>query len=197
MNTNHSGSFPVEKGHLLLALARKTIAERLGLAYEGLSGREDKLTDEAFDDKRGTFVTLKSGGQLRGCIGNLAPEHTIRQSVTENAVNAAFNDPRFPPLRREEFRSIQLEISLLTEPASLDYSGPEDLLAKLTPGVDGVIIRKGMHSATFLPQVWDQLPDKEAFLRHLCLKAGLAADEWKNGDLLVYTYRVQYFEENP
>lgn len=197
MNTNRNGSLPGEKGQLLLALARKTIAGRLGLAYEGLPGLEGKLTDETFDDRRGTFVTLKSGGQLRGCIGNLSPEHTIRQSVTENSVNAAFNDPRFPPLRKEEFHSIQLEISLLTEPASLDYNGPEDLLAKLTPGVDGVIIRKGMHSATFLPQVWDQLPDKEAFLSHLCLKAGLSADEWKKGDLLVYTYRVQYFEEKP
>ncbi|MFO8111280.1 MAG: AmmeMemoRadiSam system protein A [Desulfosalsimonadaceae bacterium] len=197
MNTNSSDSLPGEKGELLLALARKTIAERLGLAYEGLPGLEDKLTDKAFDDRRGTFVTLKRGGQLRGCIGNLAPENPIRHGIAENAVNAAFNDPRFAPLRREEFDSIQLEISLLTEPALLDYNGPEDLLAKLTPGEDGVIIRKGMHSATFLPQVWDQLPDKEAFLSHLCLKAGLAADEWKRGDLLVYTYRVQYFEENP
>lgn len=197
MITNHSGGLPDEKGEILLELARKTIAERLCMAYEGLPGLEDKLKDEAFDERRGTFVTLKSGGQLRGCIGNLAPEHTIRKSVTENSVNAAFNDPRFSPLRQEEFHSIQLEISLLTEPALFDYSGPEDLLEKLTPGVDGVIIRKGMHSATFLPQVWDQLPDKEAFLSHLCLKAGLAADEWKKGDLQVYTYRVQYFEENP
>ncbi len=197
MNTNNSGSLPDEKGEILLELARKTIAERLGLAYEGSPGLEDKLTDEAFDARRGTFVTLTTGGQLRGCIGNLAPENPIRHGIAENAVNAAFNDPRFPPLRREEFESIQVEISLLTEPVKLEYSGPEDLMAKLTPGKDGVIIRKGVHSATFLPQVWDQLPDKEAFLEHLCLKAGLAADGWKRGDLLVYTYRAQYFEEKP
>lgn len=195
MNKNSSGHLPGEKGRLLLELARKTIALQLGVSYTEKPGLEEKLYDEAFDEQRGTFVTLTINGQLRGCIGNLSSDTTIRQGIMDNAVNAAFHDPRFPPLRPEEFESITIEISLLTEPIKIDYTGPEDLLAKLTPGIDGLIIRKGIHSSTFLPQVWEQLPDKEAFLGHLCLKAGLSTDEWRKGGLLVYTYRVQYFEE--
>lgn len=185
-----------QTGKTLLELARKAIAERLGVSYEPSPDLERKLTDEIFDTRRGTFVTLKIDNQLRGCIGNLTPDHTIREGVAENSVNAAFKDPRFPPLTRDEFDAVQLEISLLTEPVLLDYKDPADLLAKLTPGEDGVIIRKGVHSSTFLPQVWEQLPDKAAFLGNLCMKAGLPADEWKKGDLQVYTYRVRYFEDN-
>lgn len=195
MNKSSSDHLPGEKGRWLLALARKTIALRLGMPYAEPPGLEEKLNDEAFDARRGTFVTLTINGQLRGCIGNLSSDNSIRQGIMDNAVNAAFHDPRFPPLRPEEFESITIEVSLLTEPSKIDYKGPEDLLAKLNPGKDGLIIRKGIHSSTFLPQVWEQLPDKEAFLGHLCLKAGLSADEWRKGDLLVYTYRVQYFEE--
>lgn len=196
MGTQSVDHMSAQTGKVLLELARKAIAERLGVSYEPSPDFEKKLTDEIFDTRRGTFVTLKIDNQLRGCIGNLTPDHTIREGVTENAVNAAFKDPRFPPLTRDEFDSIQVEISLLTEPVLLDYRDPSDLLAKLTPGEDGVIIRKGVHSSTFLPQVWEQLPDKAAFLGNLCMKAGLPADEWKKGDLQVYTYRVRYFEEN-
>lgn len=195
MNKNNSGHLPGEKGRLLLELARKTIALQLGVSYAEPEGLQEKLNDEAFDEQRGTFVTLTINGQLRGCIGNLSSDNTIRQGIMDNAVNAAFHDPRFPPLRPEEYELITIEVSLLTEPVKIDYKGPEDLLAKLNPGKDGLIIRKGIHSSTFLPQVWEQLPDKEAFLGHLCLKAGLSADEWRKGDLLVYTYRVEYFEE--
>lgn len=196
MEQYNNAQLPGEKGLLLVELARQTIARRLGLCRDISPELAEKLEDEAFDVKRGTFVTLTIDHQLRGCIGNLTPDTPIRDGVRDNAINAAFNDPRFSPLTPAELESVQVEISLLTEPIQLEYQGPEDLLAKLTAGVDGVIIRKGPHNATFLPQVWDQLPDKEAFLGHLCLKAGLPADEWKKGDLAVYTYQVQYFEDS-
>ena len=198
---NHSAGETLsdEKGEVLLELARRTLEERLGLsrgAPTGTDGTEKQLKDETFDKNRGTFVTLKINNQLRGCIGNLSPDRPLAESVRENTLNAAFNDPRFPPLTREELESVQIEISLLTDPVKLEYNDADDLLAKLKPGVDGVIIQKGPHSSTFLPQVWEQLPDKKAFLGNLCLKAGLSADEWQKGDLLVYIYHVQYFEEN-
>lgn len=196
MAKNNTTQLSGEKGLLLVALARQTIARRLGLCREISPELAEKLEDETFDAKRGTFVTLTIDNQLRGCIGNLTPDTPIREGVRDNAVNAAFNDPRFPPLTPAELESVQVEISLLTEPEQLEYQGPEDLLASLTLGVDGVIIRKGPHNATFLPQVWEQLPDKEAFLGHLCLKAGLPADAWKKGDLTVYTYQVQHFQDN-
>lgn len=195
MSKDTTNPLPEKKGRMLLYLARNEIASKLGAAGEESPAPEEMLKDEAFDARRGTFVTLTKNNRLRGCIGNLLPENSIREGVRENAVNAAFNDPRFPPVNREELDSLHLEISILTEPAELEYNGADDLLSQLTPGADGVIIRKGGHSSTFLPQVWEQLPDKETFLGHLCLKAGLAADEWKKGDLQVYTYRCQYFRE--
>ncbi|MGM0451619.1 MAG: AmmeMemoRadiSam system protein B [Thermodesulfobacteriota bacterium] len=195
-NENSSQQFDEEKGRVLVELARKTIASRLGEKHESSVNLHDTVqADKDFQRPRGTFVTLKKADELRGCIGNLNPDKPLAEGVKDNALNAAFHDPRFPPLSKEELEKVRIEVSLLTEPAPLDYKGGEDLLAKLTPNVDGVIIRKGSHSATFLPQVWEQLPDKESFLQHLCLKAGLPANEWQNGNLTVYTYRVQYFEE--
>ncbi len=193
---NYNGSrLSEEKAGVLLELARKTVAQRLGIVYEGSPDLEKTLNDPAFEARMGTFVTLTMDKQLRGCIGNLAPDHTVRQGVQENALNAAFNDPRFPALSPDEFEKVRIEISLLTVPVKLEYNNPDELLDSLTPGVDGLIIRKGMHSSTFLPQVWEQLPDKQSFLGHLCLKAGLPPDEWKKGELAVHAYRVQSFEE--
>lgn len=184
-----------EKGRLLVQLARQTIAEKLGQTAEDQQDIASRLNDETFHSKRGTFVTLTKNHQLRGCIGNLVPDKPLKEGVQENAVNAAFHDPRFPPLSAKELEQIEIEVSLLTEPQPLAYKNADDLLAKLRPKVDGVILRKGMHSATFLPQVWEQLPEKEMFLSHLCMKAGLSGDAWKNGDLEILTYQVQYFEE--
>jgi AmmeMemoRadiSam system protein A len=110
-------------------------------------------------------------------------------------LNAAFRDPRFPPLRPDELERVVLEVSVLTEPRPLPYSGAADLVARLRPGLDGVILKKGSAQATFLPQVWEQLPEPGPFLSHLCRKAGLSADAWKRGGLDVLTYQVQYFEE--
>jgi len=119
------------------------------------------------------------------------------EGVKRNAVNAAFHDPRFSPLSKDELDRTEIEVSILTEPQPLAFRDGQDLAQKLRAHVDGVIIRKGHASATFLPQVWEQLPGPEDFLSHLCLKAGLPSEAWKNSELEVLTYQVQYFEENP
>ena len=183
-----------QQGQQLIHLARQTIGARLGL--DGGELDRDLATDPVMLEKRGTFVTLKIRGQLRGCMGCLTPSETILEGVQRNALNSAFHDPRFPPLTAAELEQSEIEISILTNPQELTYGGFNDLLTKLRPHIDGVIISKGLARATFLPQVWEQLPRGEDFLAHLCRKAGLSADEWRKGDLHVATYQVQYFHEN-
>jgi len=186
----------VEQGKALLGLARGVIARRLGvLADEAGEESEGMLQSEALQGRRGTFVTLKKNGELRGCIGSLAASESIVEGVRRNALNAAFHDSRFHPLGSDELSEIEIEVSILTEPARLSHTGPDDLLAQLRVGVDGVILRKGLSSATFLPQVWEQLPDKVEFLDHLCRKAWLPRDAWRREGLEVYVYQVQHFEE--
>jgi AmmeMemoRadiSam system protein A len=167
--------------------------EKLGL--KSAKTESDPMTDNCFQEHRGTFVTLTINKQLRGCIGNLESTESIMAGIKRNAVNAAFHDPRFAPLKADELNQVGIEISILTEPQPLEYRGSKDLLTKLRPHVDGVILRKGKASATFLPQVWEQLPKPEHFLSHLCRKAGLSADTWEKTQLEISTYQVQYFEE--
>ena len=192
-------SYSSDEGKFLLKLARDTIAERLGVKIDEKNRKENfagkSFADKLFNEKKGVFVTLHLNGSLRGCIGSLEPHETIAQGVINNSINAAFYDPRFSPLSIDEFNRIDIEISILSRPEKLEYSDGKDLVSKLEPQVDGVIISKGRAGATFLPQVWDQLPDKKEFLTHLCLKAGLSGDEWKSGDLEVRVYQVQAFEE--
>jgi AmmeMemoRadiSam system protein A len=182
-----------EQGKYLLDEARKTIQKAL------FDEEEQKIEDAGlpavFNQRRGTFVTLTIGGNLRGCIGHIIPQESLIEGIRVNAINAAFKDPRFRPLDREEWKRVRIEISILTDPKPLSYSNADELLKKLRPGIDGVILKKGYRQSTFLPQVWDQLPRKEEFLNHLCLKAGLDGDEWKKGGLEVSTYQVQAFEE--
>lgn len=187
------GFITEEQGRFLLKVARETIEAKL------LSKDRKRIPLEGLPDelKRpgAAFVTITENGQLRGCIGHIIAREPLIRSVEDNAVAAAFEDPRFLPLRKEELKKIKIEVSVLTEPKPLRYKDAEDLLDKLRPGTDGVIIKKGPYSATFLPQVWEQLPNKELFLEHLCLKAGLPSDEWKRGNLKVLIYQVQAFEE--
>lgn len=182
-----------EEGKYLLDVARKTIEQKL------FSKTEKDLGDEAFSprfsEQRGTFVTLNIEKGLRGCIGHIIPQESLIEGIRINAINAAFRDPRFPPLSKKEWDKIEIEISILTEPKPLSYEDGEDLLKKLRPGIDGVILKKGFRQATFLPQVWDQLPDKKEFLRHLCMKAGLDEYAWRDEKLEVMIYHVQAFEE--
>lgn len=195
MTKNANGKtdmFTQDQGKVLVELARSTIAGKLGQPAPKVAIPDD----DSFNTRRGTFVTLKMHGQLRGCIGNLSAEDSVVEGVKRNAINAAFNDYRFSPLKADELKDVEVEVSILTDPKPLPHSGGKDLLAKLTPHKDGVIIRKGRAGATFLPQVWEQLPQPEEFLKHLCMKAGLPSDSWTSPDLEVSTYRVQYFEED-
>ncbi len=186
-----------EQGQRLVQVARRTIASKLDILDEPDKVIPDRdLADPSLREKRGTFVTLKTRGQLRGCMGCLTPSETILEGIQRNAINTAFNDPRFPKLTSIELDQAEIEISILTSPQELEYTEGNDLLEKLRPNIDGVIINKGQARATFLPQVWKQLPRPQDFLAHLCRKAGLSPDEWEKGELGVSIYQVQYFHEN-
>lgn len=181
-----------EQGQMLLKMARAGIAEKLG-------GAVDKTQidfDASFlEIKMGLFVTLHKNGKLRGCIGMIEPVEPLKTGVLDTARLAAFKDFRFAPLTRDELGLVDLEISLLSPPEKFEYSTAKELLQRLVPFKDGVIIEKAGRRATFLPQVWEQLPEPASFLSQLCLKAGLDADEWENSRLTVHTYRVHSFSE--
>lgn len=182
-----------QQGRRLLAFARGVIAQRLGIV---LDDGYDEPDDDVLKQQVGTFVTLKIDNRLRGCIGNLEPSGTIVESIRRNAVSSAFNDHRFSPLTADEFKDMYINISILSKPDRLEYLDGDDLVNRLRPGTDGVILSKGRASATFLPQVWEQLPDPGQFLEHLCLKAGLARSAWKQEHPEIFIYHVQYFEED-
>jgi AmmeMemoRadiSam system protein A len=146
-------------------------------------------------ENRGCFVSLHQHGNLRGCIGTIEPEQPLLDGVEANALNAAFRDPRFAPLEVKELTTTDIEISVLTVPRKLAFKDSEDLKAQLKPGVHGVILSKGWQRATFLPQVWEQLPDKEMFLKHLCQKAGLGSNCWKDTAIEVEVYEAEVFSE--
>ncbi|GAB4339892.1 MAG: TIGR00296 family protein [Desulfobulbaceae bacterium] len=184
-----------EQGRILIRLARQVIEENLEMEpSDPVSDQE--LDDPAFKEHRPLFVTLTRHGQLRGCIGSLVAGESIIEGVRRHAVNAAFFDQRFSPVREDEVADLEIEISLLTDPQPLEYEDSEDLVRKLRPGIDGVILRDpAMGAATFLPQVWKQLPTAPLFLDHLCGKAGMPEDTWRKHHLQVQTYQVQYFKE--
>jgi len=176
----------------LLNLARSVIGSKLG---EEEKNEESESGSRVLKEKRGCFVTLHKRGQLRGCIGTIEPVTPLAEGVEENALNAAFRDPRFPPLTRDELGLIDIEVSVLTVPKPLEFKDGEELLEKLKPGVHGVILSRGWKRSTFLPQVWKQLPDKKIFLEHLCQKGGMGKDCWKDPETEVKVYKAEYFEE--
>ena len=179
----------------LLALVRRTIEDRLA----GKTGDVPEAEISSPLNRKGaTFVSLKKHGQLRGCIGNLEPVGSIWDSARQNALNAAFHDSRFPPLAEHELAVVDISVSILTEPEPLDYRDADDLAGTLRPGIDGVVLRSRGRSATFLPQVWDQLPTAALFLGHLCQKAGLSENCWLTDHPEIFTYQVQNcHEEKP
>ena len=176
---------------LLLKLARDSIKN----ASASKTSPSRKYIPLSLKEKRGVFVTLEEDGKLRGCVGSLFGIKNLYDSVIENARHAAFDDPRFGPVTESELKDIRIEISILSEPKKLDYKNIDDLLNRLNNHL-GVILKKGFASATFLPQVWEQLPDKKEFLRHLCMKAGLEPDVWKKSDLEILVYEVEHFSDN-
>lgn len=174
-------------------MARRSIAYYLD--QEKLLRIDAAQVDPALKEQRGVFVTLTLNGELRGCIGHLQPTQELYLDVIENAVNAAVNDPRFEPLKLAGLKMVEIEISVLELPRELAYKDRNDLLAKLNPSRDGVILKQGSYEATYLPQVWADFPSKEAFLSSLCQKAGLPPDEWEKGRLEVQVYGVENFSE--
>lgn len=154
----------------------------------------DKLSPK-LTVKGASFVTLTRRGMLRGCIGAIEPYQTLAEDVREHAAAAALEDYRFLPVQPEELSEICIEVSRLTTPRPLVYENAEDLLAKLRPGVDGVVLRDGFRRATFLPQVWEKIPRPDDFLSHLCQKMGAGSDLWKRKNLEVLIYQVEEFHE--
>ncbi len=139
----------------------------------------------ALMEKKAVFVSLRLDGQLRGCIGSLAPVLPLYRAVIENAVNSAYRDQRFPPLRNEEAGALEIEISVLSEPERFNLKSPEELLEKLDRNT-GVVLTNGVHCSTFLPQVWGQIRGKRQFMEQLSLKAGLPPDGWKDAEIELY-----------
>ena len=195
-NMSEEGMLTPEEGETLVLLARRTIAESLGHRVDELpEAVRQQLGDPALQEQGAAFVTLTKKGALRGCIGSITAHRSLLNDVKANARNAAFHDPRFQPLGEKEYAELDIEVSVLTPPRKLEYHDAEDLIRKLRPKVDGVILGDGSHTATFLPQVWEQLPDPEQFLTRLCLKGGLAGDAWRRNKLEVQIYQVQHFSD--
>jgi uncharacterized protein len=189
---NETGLTSEEKKKLLV-LARQTI-EAAASGKRIIPLPPDELTP-ALRAKGAAFVTLTIGGELRGCIGSLQAYRSLVEDVREHAVDAAMNDYRFPPVAQDEIPLLEIEISHLSTPQPLAYSSPAELPKLLKPNSDGVVLRDGSLSATFLPQVWEQLPNPADFLNHLCQKMGASADLWRRKVLQVSIYHVDEFHE--
>jgi len=179
------------KGDILTRLARAAIARELGTPFD------EPVTVEAdwLQERAATFVTLHMHGRLRGCIGTLEAHRSLMEDMRANAVAAAFHDARFAPLSVGEFADVRIEVSVLSAPEAMHARSEAIACSRLRPGIDGVVIKFGAHQATFLPQVWDQLPEPENFMAHLKIKAGLAGDFW-HPKVLLYTYQVNKYREH-
>ena len=153
---------------------------RYGLEYGTQIPVSSSDYSQALQQKYATFVTLHKNGNLRGCIGALEAYQPLINDVAEHAFAAAFSDPRFPKLTEDEFEQIEIEISVLSKPERIEFKDEDDLLNNIRPGIDGLILEYGYNRGTFLPSVWEQLPEKKEFLNHLKMKAGLAAQWWDN-----------------
>lgn len=180
-------------GRALLDMARGAIAERLD-AEPPREVPPDAETAEALARPGAVFVTLAIGGELRGCIGSLQAHRPLGRDCRSNAVAAAFEDPRFPPLSRRELSDTRVEVSVLSPPRPFPCSDEADARARLVAGKHGVILSFRGHRATFLPQVWEQLPDPSSFLAALKRKAGLPANFWDPG-VELEVYEVEHVEE--
>ena len=177
-----------KRGKVLVEIARGAIAEALG-------GVDVSISQEHWLDEKGaTFVTLTQNGELRGCIGSLQAHRPLAQDVRQNALSAAFRDPRFEPLGRHELAMTECEVSLLTAAQTMDFRDEHHALSQLRPGVDGVIFEYGHHRSTFLPQVWEQLPEARHFMAHLKRKAGLPDNFWAQ-EIRLSRYTVSKWRE--
>ena len=186
---NEEFSLNSKEKKFCVSLAKKSIENflRSGISVKLNEGELDDVPKKLREIKA-CFVTLTINNELRGCIGHLNAVQPLYEDIIENACAAAFFDPRFSPLDEKEFSSLNVEVSILTEPKKVFFKDSADLLKKIVAGRDGLIISKSGHSATFLPSVWDEINSKEEFLSHLCQKAGLMPDEWERGGMEVQRY---------
>ncbi len=176
------------------------------LAHESIThavnGKTAPSVDTSMLSKRlrqqgASFVTLLGPhGELRGCIGTVEAHTSLAQDVQRNAKGSALRDPRFPPVGPDEFDGLKIELSILTPPQPLDFDGPDDLLSRIRPGVDGLIIEKNRHRSTLLPSVWEKVPDPVEFMTILCRKAGLPKDEWRRPGMTVLVYQAEKVGED-
>ena len=185
----------LEDQQTLLRIARE--ATECEVRGKKLVPLDDKSLSKHLREQGASFVTLTIHGQLRGCIGALEAYQPLAHDVREHAIAAALEDPRFPPVREDELSRIQIEVSCLTRPVPFEYKDAADLLSKLRPHVDGVILRDGGRRATFLPQVWEKIPDPAEFMDNLCYKMGVNDNTWRNKHLDVLVYQVEEFHEHP
>jgi len=177
-----------QQGSILLPIARAAISTALNIP---------KAADETalwLAEPGACFVTLTQNGELRGCIGSLQAHRPLLDDVKYNAVSAALHDPRFRPLSAPELDITRVEVSLLTPASAMSFSSEADALAQLRPGVDGVIFQYGQYRSTFLPQVWEQLPQPQQFMAHLKNKAGLPVDFW-SPEVKLSRYSVEKWKE--
>jgi AmmeMemoRadiSam system protein A len=184
-------SLSKENQQRLLALAKNSIQHGLQTGQPlkiNLADYPAELTE-----RRATFVTLEIKQQLRGCIGMLEAVRPLAEDIAENAFSAAFKDPRFPPLQAEEFEALEIHLSLLTPAEPMSFDTEQDLLAQLQPDIDGLILEEGYRRGTFLPSVWESLPEPEQFLRHLKQKAGLPPSYWSE-KIRIYRYRAEVID---
>ena len=186
-------SLTAEEKKTLLKMARQAL--EAAVKKQPLPALEPAALTSALKEPGAAFVTLTVHGELRGCIGALEPYQSLAEDVREHAIAAGLEDYRFPPVQAGELAKIEIEVSRLTLPEPLDYLDADDLLTKLHPGVDGVILRDGFRRATFLPQVWEKISDKEDFLSQLCWKMGAQGDVWRRKHLEVLVYEVEEFHE--
>lgn len=176
------------KGRALLTIARNAIAQSLDFPVQSVE------LAEWLNEAGATFVTLIQHKQLRGCMGSLKVSRTLAEDVRQNAVAAAFRDPRFTPLTVDEFADVRLEISLLSPQQSIAFADEADALAQLQPYIDGVVFEYEQYRSTFLPQVWEQLPQPWQFMAHLKRKAGLPQHFW-SPEVKLYRYTVEKWKE--
>jgi len=182
-------------GDIYLKLARAAIAQSIGIPYEI---NLEKILDEypSLKEFGSSFVTITKGKEksLRGCIGSLEAYRPLYEDIILNARAAALHDPRFQALSELEYNDIKIEVSILSKPEILEYSDIDDLKNKIKPDIDGVVLKLDGKQATFLPQVWEQLPTFDLFFAHLCQKAGLETDCLKRHPE-IYIYHVEKYSE--
>ncbi len=185
----------LEEQKTLLRMARDAM-ER-GVKGGKLPPMDESTLTPHLREVGASFITLTVHGQLRGCIGALEPYQSLAEDVREHAIAAALEDPRFPAVSERELDRIEIEVSRLTRPVPLEYKDANDLLSRLRPHVDGVVLRDSFRRSTFLPQVWEKIPDPAEFLNNLCYKMGASPDIWRTKHLDVLIYQVEEFRESP